>query len=322
MKRALLAAAGFLALAFSATSANAQATRTWVSGVGDDANPCSRTAPCKTFAGAISRTAEGGLIMCLDPGGFGTVTITKSITIDCLWQPGAGILASGGITGVIINAGSTDKVTLRGLSIEGAGTTPGVRGVRILSAGVVQIDQCRIWGFATAPAAGIEVATSGITTELHVKDSHIYDNGVGATGGGIVFLPTGAGNVKGSLSRVELRDNAYGILSAGSGTGTIRVQATDVVVSGSGADGVRVIGPGGGTLSSFFFDRATISGNNSYGAIADGSLAHIVLGRSVVAFNNVGVAVSGGATVWSYGNNHINANLTSDGGPNAAMVAD
>src|SRR5438477_3797204 len=47
----------------------AQATRTWVSGVGDDVNPCSRTAPCKTFAGAISKTAGGGEIDVLDPGG-------------------------------------------------------------------------------------------------------------------------------------------------------------------------------------------------------------------------------------------------------------
>ena len=62
--------------------AHAQATRTWVSGVGDDANPCSRTAPCKTFAGAISKTAAGGEINVLDPGGFGAVTITKSITIS------------------------------------------------------------------------------------------------------------------------------------------------------------------------------------------------------------------------------------------------
>ena len=77
---AVAAAAVFCALLFAAP-ANAQATRTWISGVGDDANPCSRTAPCKTFAGAISKTAAGGEIDCLDPGGFGTVTITKSITI-------------------------------------------------------------------------------------------------------------------------------------------------------------------------------------------------------------------------------------------------
>ena len=82
MKRTILAAIATLA-AMTATPASAQATRTWVSGVGDDVNPCSRTAPCKTFAGAISKTATSGEINCLDPGGFGAVTITKSITIDC-----------------------------------------------------------------------------------------------------------------------------------------------------------------------------------------------------------------------------------------------
>src|SRR4051794_26872782 len=68
--------------ALLAPPASAQATRTWVSGVGDDVNPCSRTAPCKTWAGAISKTAVGGVINALDDGGFGAVTITKAITID------------------------------------------------------------------------------------------------------------------------------------------------------------------------------------------------------------------------------------------------
>ena len=82
--------------------ASAQATRTWVSGVGDDANPCSRTAPCKTFAGAISKTATNGEINCIDPGGFGAVTITKSIQIDCRGVL-AGVLVSG-TNGIIVNA--------------------------------------------------------------------------------------------------------------------------------------------------------------------------------------------------------------------------
>src|SRR5437879_7852444 len=90
----------------SSATLRAQATRTWVSGVGDDVNPCSRTAPCKTFAGAISKTASPGEIDALDSGGFGAVTITKSITID-----GAGTIASGlhsGVQGTIINAHPTD----------------------------------------------------------------------------------------------------------------------------------------------------------------------------------------------------------------------
>ena len=90
-----------LAFAF-AVSAQGQALRTWVSGVGDDANPCSRTAPCKTFAGAISKTAAAGEISVLDPGGFGAVTITKAITIN-----GEGTLAgilNAGTNGIVINA--------------------------------------------------------------------------------------------------------------------------------------------------------------------------------------------------------------------------
>src|SRR4051795_1752355 len=96
LRRILLSLAAVAAVvSLGAGAAQAQATRTWVSGVGDDANPCSRTAPCKTFPGAISKTAAGGEINCLDPGGFGAVTITKSITIRCQYTEG-GIVASGG----------------------------------------------------------------------------------------------------------------------------------------------------------------------------------------------------------------------------------
>src|ERR1700709_956000 len=93
---------GFLMPCLASAPAHAQATRTWVSGVGDDVNPCSRTAPCKTFAGAISKTAAGGEINCLDPGGFGAVTITKSMQIICDVATG-GVLVSG-TNGIIVNA--------------------------------------------------------------------------------------------------------------------------------------------------------------------------------------------------------------------------
>src|SRR3954470_6826246 len=113
-------AATALGLAFT-TMASAQAIRTWVSGVGDDANPCSRTAPCKTFAGAISKTAAGGEIDALDPGGFGAVTITKSITIDGGGGQVASVLVAG-TNGIIINAGASGVVTLRNLRINGLGS--------------------------------------------------------------------------------------------------------------------------------------------------------------------------------------------------------
>jgi len=152
-----LAAASVVAFA---SVANAQATRTWVSGVGDDANPCSRTAPCKTFAGAISKTATGGEINVIDPGGFGAVTITKSITIDGAGTQ-AGILALN-TNGIIINgAGAT--VNLRNLSIDGAGGTIG-NGIRILQAGGVNIDNVTLMNFAGSGTNGrgvtIETTTS------------------------------------------------------------------------------------------------------------------------------------------------------------------
>src|SRR4029077_13097389 len=126
-----------LALAFSSL-AQAQATRTWVSGVGDDANPGSRTAPCKTFAGALSKTAPGGEINVLDPGGFGAVTITHSISIISVGFE-AGVLVSG-TNGIVVSVADTDKVLLEGLDIEGLGT--GLNGINIIGGGKTTIRRC------------------------------------------------------------------------------------------------------------------------------------------------------------------------------------
>src|SRR6185369_5939338 len=125
-------------------------TRTWVSGVGDDLNPCRRTAPCKTFAGAISKTSANGEIDCLDPGGFGTVTITKSITIDGTTGAGFGSILASGTNGVNVNDSATATpntiiVTLRNLSINGAST--GFDGVRFISGRKLYIEGCDIFGF-------------------------------------------------------------------------------------------------------------------------------------------------------------------------------
>src|SRR6266702_2405051 len=121
----------------------AQASRTWVSGVGDDVNPCSRTAPCKTFAGAISKSAAGGEIDVLDPGGFGGVTITKSIAIE---NDGAiaGVLVSG-TNGIVVSAAASDVVTIRGLILEGLGTS--IAGINFFAGGTLHVENCTIDGF-------------------------------------------------------------------------------------------------------------------------------------------------------------------------------
>jgi hypothetical protein len=160
-----------------ATAANAQATRTWVSGVGDDANPCSRTAPCKTFAGAISKTAATGSINVLDPGGFGAVTITKSITIRSDGFE-AGILVSG-TNGIIINAAATDRIVLDGLDIDGV--TTGLNGINILSAREVVVLNTTIRGFNAAASGNGILVNSANKVAVTVIDSFIANNNVGVS---------------------------------------------------------------------------------------------------------------------------------------------
>jgi len=180
--------------------ANAQATRTWVSGVGDDANPCSRTAPCKTFAGAISKTAPGGEIDCLDEGGFGQVTITKAITIDCDSGPG-GILAGAG-NGININAGAGDTVNLRSININGiSGATDGVK---INSAKTVHILDMNIYNCS---GAGINAAaTGGANIFLTVKDTQIHE-----CGSGVQMNATGGGLVAADIDHVAIYNTSTGI---------------------------------------------------------------------------------------------------------------
>jgi hypothetical protein len=170
IKRALSFAFCLGAVAAVAPSAaSAQATRTWVSGVGDDVNPCSRTAPCKTFAGAISKTAAGGEIDCLDPGGFGGVTITKSITIDCAGVIGSALFA-GASSGISVN-GTDIVVTLRNMQINGAGT--GLVGVRFVNGKRLILENVLV---AQAAQTGVLVNAMAGTGALVINNSQIINN--------------------------------------------------------------------------------------------------------------------------------------------------
>src|SRR5919106_2937694 len=178
--KALLVTSFILALA---TVAQAQATRTWVSGVGDDVNPCSRTAPCKTFAGAISKTAKDGEISVLDPGGYGAVTITKSIYINGTHGAGYGSILNVLVNGVTINitdaADVRKAVRLRALDINGA--SQGINGVNILAASKVLVEDSVIdgtTGDGTNSGVGIRVNTTA-SCNLFVSDTMIHKNVTG-----------------------------------------------------------------------------------------------------------------------------------------------
>jgi hypothetical protein len=269
--------------------ASAQATRTWISGVGDDVNPCSRTAPCKTFAGAISKTATAGEINCLDPGGFGTVTITKSMTLNCHEVLGS-ILASG-VPGITINAtaaGST--VILRGLQlngVQGGTAVAGTIGVRILAAATVMIEDSVITQFAQQGIA--DTRTAG-NTKLLIRNTVVSNN----IGSGIATAATGPNSVE--IENTSSINNSFG-LAVGSGTLAV---ARRSVFSGNGT-GIEANAGGGINV-----DNSAISGN---GTGVTGT-NNIRISNTDVTFNTTGFS---GTTV-SYGNNRLQGN-TSFGTP-------
>jgi hypothetical protein len=166
-----LALIGMACLVLNALPAHALNGRSWVSGTGSDSNACTRAAPCLTFNQAHNQTFAGGLINCLDPGEFGTLQITKAITIDCTGTFAA-ILSTGG-SGIVINASATDVVQLIGLSIEGAGVN---NGVSVTQVGALHIEQCKIFGFINGILMPVP---TGVGSELYVSDSVISENGTG-----------------------------------------------------------------------------------------------------------------------------------------------
>lgn len=293
----IAAAAAVLLFAVS-TAASGQASRTWVSGVGDDANPCSRTAPCKTFAGAISKTAAQGEISVLDPGGFGAVTITKSITIDGNGQL-AGILAAG-VNGIIINAAATDNVTIRNLSIEGFNT--GLNGIRVLAAGAVHIDNVRIERFT---GFGISLEP-GATTQITIADSRIAYCGGAAAGGGVQLVPgaAGAGNL--ALTRTIMDRNRTGLLIDNRGKAVVR----DSVVSASTTHGFHVRGTTAAAEMTLL--GCTASGNALGGIRSEGALAVARLSNTTATGNNTGVFSAAGGAILSFGNNQNSGNVTNN----------
>lgn len=199
----------FAIFTFSLSSlAQAQATRTWVSGVGDDANPCSRTAPCKTFAGAISKTAAHGEINVLDPGGFGGVTITKSISIISAGFE-AGVLVSG-TNGIVVNVLATDKVLLEGLDIEGLGS--GLNGINIIGGGKVHIRRSSIRNFTQNGVSVVGAAGAGVLIE---------DTLISSNAGGLNVQTTSVGNY--ALLRNSVVHNNSNFATQVNGAATILV---------------------------------------------------------------------------------------------------
>jgi hypothetical protein len=269
---------------FCNSLAQAQATRTWVSGVGDDANPCSRTAPCKTFAGAISKTAAGGEINCLDPAGYGAVTITKSLTIDCHYTEG-GILAAS-VNAVIINALSTDKIILRGLDINGAGGSGGLDGIRFLAGGSLHVEDTAINNMTNGINVGVNQAAAA---EVYVTRSYIRNN----SNVGIFISNAAAGLVQTIIEQSTVENNVFGLF----GSNNTRTTTRDSVFSGNSTAGIlSQVNPGAGT-SEINVDTCVVTGNGtglSAGASAVANQGNLRVSNSTISANGTGVTAGNG----------------------------
>jgi hypothetical protein len=284
------------AMTLVAGSAFAQASRTWVSGVGDDVNPCSRTAPCKTFAGAISKTAVCGEIDALDPAGYGAVTITKSITLD-----GGGFLASvlvSGTSGIVVSLTANDTchntVILRNLSINGINS--GIHGVRLVGSVATNLHLEKL-SIARFTGRGVDISPGAAGGSVFLRDLDIRDN----NGDGIGFSPSASAATKVSGHDVRTRQNL--------GTGLHFVNDTSGTIDNSQLQGNN----NGATIDASSihvgFVDTVFSENTTNGlSVASGTVAFI--DRCSIFRNGTGL-LDNGSTV-GFGDNAINNNLVAD----------
>jgi len=270
-----------------------QASRTWVSGVGDDANPCSRTAPCKTFAGAISKTAAGGEIDALDPAGYGAVTITKAITIDGGGGQVASVLVSG-TNGIVVQAGPSDVVILRNLRINGIGT--GINGIRFLSGKDLNVEDCYIFGFTTN---GVDIALNQATqATVHIFHTVTKNNG----GSGVRATNAVAPSVKVGIDFSEFALDNIGVEAASHSS----VAINNSMISAAASDGVKADSTTGNDSLIDISHSEILNGGN---AITSTNGA-IVFGDNTIAYNSGTVFNKLGGSQITFSDNRVHDNTT------------
>src|SRR5215470_1959430 len=285
----------FVLVILGAATMYGQASRTWVSGVGDDVNPCSRTAPCKTFAGAISKTAAGGEIDALDPAGYGALTITKAITIDGGGGQVASVLVAG-TNGIVVQAGPNDVVILRNLRLNGISGSGngGFNGIRFLSGKDLNVEDCVVFGFTTN---GLDIALNQATqATVHVFHSIFKNNGQV----GIRATNAIAPSVKVAIDFSEIAVDNIGVEASSHSS----VAINNSMISAAATDGIKADSATGADSLVDVSHCEVVNGANGLSSTA-GSL---VVGDTTVAYNT-GTAfnkTTGG--LFSYGDNRVHDN--------------
>jgi hypothetical protein len=268
-----------LSLAFADSSAHA-GSQSWVSGVGSDGNPCTRTAPCLTFAGALVKTAAGGEIDCLDPGSYGAVTITKAVTLDC--SATFGLVEVSGTNGINVSAGASDIVIIRGLSFRG-----GVNGVNFTSGAQLSVERCLINGFGQN---GIQINMSS-GGSVYVTNTYI----TGVSNGIVAQTSAGALTVAVNQSIIA-NPTANGFQAAG---GTIDATITNTLILKAGTN--SVVGSGGNPQINV--DSSTVADSTT--AFRASSTTEIRISNNNIYNNLTDFAIASGGAIQSASNNRI-----------------
>jgi hypothetical protein len=292
---------------FSSPGGSSPTSRTWVSAsLGNDANPCTRSAPCLTFAAALALTTAGGEIDVLDPGDFGPVTITESLTIEG-YEIGPGGLSPTGTSGITIAAGTNDTINLRGLVLDGFNGS-GTSGVVFNSGAQLNIRNCLVQGFQTAGITFAPGTGSASTARLFMVDTITQLNGTG-----LWIVPTGGVAANVTLRNLNIDWNTGdGLRVDGTaGTGTTIVAVADSSTSFNASNGIDAVsGPGSVTVTA---TRVVASGNGADGVLSNqsnGGTATVTVGSALLDHNAVGAQAMGGASLLSYSNNQVTGNAT------------
>jgi len=298
-----------LVMGLEVAPAHAQVMRTWVSGTGNDTNVssnCSRTAPCATFAVALSKTLPSGEIDVLDPGGFGTVTISQSVSIVNDGVGEAGILYSA-TSGITINAGASDVVILRGLFIDGSNNS--ANGILIQSAGRVSIQNCVV---QESGSAGINIAPGVNPIEVKIQDTTVTSNGAG-----VLIQPIGGINAYVSLDRSRIDNNFGGGVKADGTNGQVYLAISDSSISHNASNGVNTVGVRKNIYVNLMRDvisqngLAGIQANLTPSLILPSATYGIYVGSSMLFSNNTVTSLVNSGVVYSYGSNQLQGSLGS-----------
>jgi large repetitive protein len=289
-------------------------SRTWVSSeLGNDANPCTRDAPCLTFAAALAQTLPGGEIDVLDPGDFGPLTVTQSISIVGDTAGVSGTMIASGAGGIVINAASTDVVTLRGLAFNGLNAS--LSGIVINSAARVNIEDCVIQQFAGSGQAGLFISPTSGTLSVRVDDTTIMANNAG-----VLVKPASGATAGVAIARTAIDQNlGDGLRVDGSGGGAGTVSLADSSASLNAGNGIAAIsGPGNTAVSLIRVVAASDGLNGIYADQSRGGTASVTAGDSMLVGNAVAAQAFGGASLLSAANNHVLDNGTN--GPLPGVV--